>query len=551
MPASRPHDRLLLLLLTGILLSGCGAPLNPAARPEDGALDATPSPTPFGPAPPSATPRVLRVWLSPALPDPLLQAALAVRTAAPGRIELVDEPGQATIRFEPDGERLVAEWVYAVVVPFPSFAEDETLAALRGRWPGDGELLSTPATALALEAVLGVPDEVGIRSVSGDQLLEMAWAERQAMAIVPFEALEPRWRVLQVDGQSPLGRDFNPEAYPLIVRFGMSGDPADSAELVDLMSATDGWIATNRDPDRLTVVVMTGVTALTRATAWRMDTRGVSYPGLAIGDWLRGADLTHTSHEVAFADNCPPADPGQASLRFCSDPRNVALFESVGIDLIELTGNHVMDWGSQAFLFTLDLYRARGLGTFAGGEDDVAAAQPYLFEHHGNRLAFLGCNAAGPGRAWATPTSPGAARCDPEADAARVSRLREQGYLPVFTFQWPESYRPAPLPDQVAGFRGMIDAGAAIVSGSQAHRPQSFEFYGGGLIHYGLGNLFFDQMWSEATRQELIDRHVFYAGRHISTEVLTAYLEDYAQPRPMTPEERAALLDEIFRASGW
>jgi poly-gamma-glutamate synthesis protein (capsule biosynthesis protein) len=58
-------------------------------------------------------------------------------------------------------------------------------------------------------------------------------------------------------------------------------------------------------------------------------------------------------------------------------------------------------------------------------------------------------------------------------------------------------------------------------------------------------------MWSTATRQELLDRHVFYDGRYISTEILTAMLENYAQPRPMTAEERSSLLESIFAASGW
>jgi poly-gamma-glutamate synthesis protein (capsule biosynthesis protein) len=58
-------------------------------------------------------------------------------------------------------------------------------------------------------------------------------------------------------------------------------------------------------------------------------------------------------------------------------------------------------------------------------------------------------------------------------------------------------------------------------------------------------------MWSTATRQEFIDRHVFYDGRYISTEVLTAFLEDFAQPRPMTDEERGYFLSEIFTASEW
>ena len=100
-------------------------------------------------------------------------------------------------------------------------------------------------------------------------------------------------------------------------------------------------------------------------------------------------------------------------------------------------------------------------------------------------------------------------------------------------------------------FQSAVDAGAIIVNGSQAHRPQAMEFYAEGMIHYGLGNLFFDQMHDLALRQEFLDRHTFYNGRHISTELLTALLEDFAQPRPMTDAERQGLLAEIFAVSGW
>ncbi|RME88382.1 MAG: hypothetical protein D6770_07150, partial [Anaerolineae bacterium] len=99
----------------------------------------------------------------------------------------------------------------------------------------------------------------------------------------------------------------------------------------------------------------------------------------------------------------------------------------------------------------------------------------------------------------------------------------------------------------------IADAGATIVSGSQAHFPQAMEIYHGTFIHYGLGNLFFDQMdipeWG--TRREFLDRHVFYDGRYIGTELLTAMLEDYARPRPMTPDERESLLTTIFGVSDW
>ncbi len=190
-----------------------------------------------------------------------------------------------------------------------------------------------------------------------------------------------------------------------------------------------------------------------------------------------------------------------------------------------------------------------GMKTFGGGENLEQALQPVLVEHHGNRLAFLGCNSVGPTKAWATAVTPGAAPCETERMVAEIERLREEGYLVIFTFQWAEGTVVVPV--QETAFRQMIDAGAAIVSGSQAHQPLGFDFYEGGFIHYGPGNLFFDQMQTLEMRQEFIDRHVIYDGVHISTELLTALLEDYAQPRPMTPDERASFLERIFKKSGW
>ena len=301
----------------------------------------------------------------------------------------------------------------------------------------------------------------------------------------------------------------------------------------------------------MTVVLMTGVSALVRTTSWQMEQRGALFPAQDIGDWLRSADLTHVSNEVSFSEACPPPDPYSSALRFCSLPAHIALFEDVGVDLVELTGNHLLDWGEPAFLYTLGLYAERGWQVFGGGANQDAAVQPVLVEHNGNRLAFLGCNAAGPPADWATSLTGGAAPCRDPRLLEQVARLRADGYLPLFTYQWAESLSPRPLPDQVVAFQQAAEAGAVIVSGSQAHRPQGLGFHAGSLIHYGLGNLFFDQMHTFAYRQEFLDRHVFYQGRHISTELLSAMLEDYARPRPMQPSEREQLLREIFAVSDW
>jgi poly-gamma-glutamate synthesis protein (capsule biosynthesis protein) len=103
-------------------------------------------------------------------------------------------------------------------------------------------------------------------------------------------------------------------------------------------------------------------------------------------------------------------------------------------------------------------------------------------------------------------------------------------------------------------FRTMADAGAVVVSGSQAHLAQGMEFYSGAFIHYGLGNLFFDQMRSSGvriTQFEFIDRHVFYGGKYLGVELITAFLEDYSRPRYMTGPEREKFLAQYFEYSGW
>jgi poly-gamma-glutamate synthesis protein (capsule biosynthesis protein) len=72
------------------------------------------------------------------------------------------------------------------------------------------------------------------------------------------------------------------------------------------------------------------------------------------------------------------------------------------------------------------------------------------------------------------------------------------------------------------------------------------------IITYGLGNMFFDQRsvveWGD---KALMVRHVVYNGHYINSEVFTIQFVDFAKPRFMTLEERAAFLALIFDASRW
>jgi poly-gamma-glutamate synthesis protein (capsule biosynthesis protein) len=474
----------------------------------------------------------------------------------PPELAPASSPEEASLRLEAGPGLVASRWVYALVAPFPTLPKEVPSQALLSAWRGQlagpfsGQpLLLDESAYKSFSALWGPPGAGAVQVLPPADLLGYAWAHRPSWGILAFEDLSPGWKVLSVDGQSPIHKDFDPAAYALSVPIALNGD----ANLADLILDTHGGSlapAGNRDPGRMTVLAMTGVTALVRATAFAMERRGVLYPAGDIAPWLSQADLTHVSNEVPFARDCPYPNPLQPDMRFCSDPRYIALLEAIGTDIVELTGDHFRDWGAQAMNLTLDMYRERGWLYFGGGANLDEARQAITVEHNGNRLAFIGCNAKGLAAAGAK--SPGAATCGYEWMQAEIARLRQEGYLPIATFQHYEYYTYQAQPSQIRDFKSMAQAGAVIVSGSQAHQPQAFEFEEGALIHYGLGNLFFDQYdVSPATRQAFIDRHVFYGGRFIGTELLTILFVDYARPRPMTADEREELLKATFNASGW
>ena len=539
-------------------------------------LTATPQPVPqqsptgtFTPSPsPSPTPQpppTLSMWLDSSLP-PTLREAIHL----PAGVSLAPDQESATLVLGAvrGGPPLQSHWVYALVAPFPTVIDDVSLADIQAAWRGSPfaplsgkPILLSETTRAALTAWWGPAAEEGVRVMPAGQLLDTAWQEMPAWAIVPFEDIQPRWKVLRVNGISPLDREFDIQAYPLVIWFGVNGSEAALNGLQEKLPLPEAgpavypglFPASNRDPQKLTVLVMTGVTALARATAAKMDTLGVTYPASDIHDWLYNADLLHISNEVSFNPDCPLANPMATSMMFCSRPEYIQLLDYIGTDIVELSGNHNNDWGREAFTYSLDLYHERGWKIFAGGANLDEAAQPALVEHNGHRLAFIGCNPVGPEWVFATPKEPGVLQCNMSKMVDTVKELRAQNYMPIVTFQYNEYYQFKPSETQQRDFRKMADAGALIVSGSQAHFPQTLEFYADTVIHYGLGNLFFDQMNIPVvgTRREFIDRHVFYDGRYLGVELLTAMLEDYARPRPMTTEERQSMLIDMFVAAGW
>lgn len=546
-----------LLILLLFVLTACELlvqPTEPAVITETKAITAiVPEPSQVAPTM-TSTQEPIRIYFDPALPEELTNGYLVTIM---GEYAGEKEVSQMILGFEP--EFLMSELVFALVAPFKTVTDSVSFNDFDSFWKNGGnfpanELILSVESKTALESVLG-PAGGGIRTLKEEDITNFLNMNNGVWAVVPFTEISSTNKVIAIDGVSPLQKSFNPSIYSLIVPIGLSkleGASTAQADLEEIIREFQAALPkSNRDPEKLTTIVLTGVTALARATAKEMELNGVLSPAVSVGELMREADIAHVSNEVPFAEDCPPPQWVQEKgLVFCSDVKYIDLMREIGTDVVELTGDHFADWGPEAMYLTLEMYRNEGWEYYGGGWDIDEAKEPLRIEHNGNKIAFLGCNAKAPGYATASATVPGALHCDMDDMASRVLELKAEGYMVIVTFQHQEIYRWDPTEQMISDSRRIADAGATIVSGSQAHQPHIYEFYGDTFIHYGLGNLFFDQLgWFDDSNKAFLDRHVFYDGKYLGVELITAQFFNWSTPTLMTPEARAEMLGRLFEYS--
>jgi len=396
-----------------------------------------------------------------------------------------------------------ASWKFALVAGAFEPVQDITLDKLIDKWR-TGAIAADETTAAALAPVLGAHE-------AGDA----TWA------IVPAHELVPDNSVITVDGKHPLTTDV------------LAGEVCGPN------------VVPNIDPTRLTTLVMSGTTALTGRTAERIDTHGIADIVRYIKPFFASADLVHISNEVSFVRRCKPRT-GQQELIFCSRDRYIDLLVALNTKIVELTGSHLTDYGERSLKRTIAMYEERGWLWFGGGRTQIEATAPRIVEHNGNRLAFVGCNAV---NVWVRRLSRGlgTASCDWARMKWQLQDLRRRGYFPIATVQHRELRTHAPPPDLVRDLRGLAEAGARFVLGSQAHVAHPWDVHHGAYIHYGPGNLLFAQH-REVQREASADKLFIYDGRLLSVAHIFVRTE-HGQPRMLRDGERAALLAELQAAA--
>ena len=492
-----------------------------------------------------------------------LFAIIVVATALVFKLTLgnLNPPKTGTLIYA-DGLNQAEKSMISEIVPEDKrFSEDLVINAANSA--------TRPSSGVLYDILVPVTDFYSEKTdISSEELLALSSSENSSsetgdVKLISLDQLTPSDKLLSVDGKY-FPDEFDSGALFRSIFMNVADGPDDEnsrQEMGDIMSQISEQAPTFPTKDDILSINQTGVTALARAMQTKLNQVGdAGYFADKIADFLSSTDLTHISNEVSFADNCTTSS---GSVTLCADPRMIKAIEMIGTDIVELTGNHNNDWSTSANLKTLELYADKGYQTFGGGKDEETAKIPLKISDKNTNITWIGVNQSTSTKAngqGASGSHPGANIYDEATVKNQIAEAKANGDFVIVDVQFFECYSypekgtempscDAPISGQQAFFRHLIDLGADMVVGTQAHQPQTYEIYNGKPIYYGLGNLFFDQTYWPGTTRGIILTHYFKDGKLLQTRLSPTIYDRAFQVQLMDKANAEQFLGRLLKSS--
>lgn len=183
-------------------------------------------------------------------------------------------------------------------------------------------------------------------------------------------------------------------------------------------------------------------------------------------------------------------------------PGNVGCLTAARIDCCCLANNHVLDWGHEGLLETLQALDAAGIAHAGAGRDAEEAAAPAVLEvHRKGRVLVFAYGSVDSGIPWeweATGQRPGVRILADlsEATAERITGEMQDyqcsGDVLVASIHWGGNLGYS-IPEEQRRFaHRLVERGVAVVHGHSSHHVKAVERYRDGLVLYGCGDFLND-----------------------------------------------------------
>jgi poly-gamma-glutamate synthesis protein (capsule biosynthesis protein) len=343
-----------------------------------------------------------------------------------------------------------------------------------------------------------------------------------------------------------------------------------------------------------------------------MDRADYDESFVATRDVLAAAEVTFGQLETSFAAAGVRAP--QARHAVLARPDGAAALARAGFDLISMAGNHVLDWGNDAFLATKAHIEEAGMQVVGAGANIAEARKPARYTlADGTTVAFLAYSSILPMNYWADERRPGCApmraftvyeqiehdqpgtpprthsfpnREDLAALEADIRAAKADADVVFVSLHWGIHFVRASIPDYARDVaHAAIAAGADAILGGHPHILKGCELIDGRPVFHSLCNFATDlkmdaahaasKSWNEirvlaeewepdfeglynfptASRLSMVARFEVAGGRIVRSGFLPLYIDRDAVPRIVGQDdphhaEVVAYMADITREAG-
>jgi poly-gamma-glutamate synthesis protein (capsule biosynthesis protein) len=241
-----------------------------------------------------------------------------------------------------------------------------------------------------------------------------------------------------------------------------------------------------------------------------------------IKEFTKTSDIFFVNLENPVIINCPNHNGG---FKFCAPSEMLLGLNEAGVNVVSLANNHSRNYGMEGLKETEEYLKSNLISA-------VGLNNLIIKESNGVKLGFLGFDF--------TVNSP------TKEDYQLVSDSDKKVDFLVVGVHWGDEYKDKANPNQRKWARSMVANGADIITGHHPHWVENFECLNpegtenvlsvlcdgvsGKPVYYSLGNLIFDQMWSEETKKGLLIKLEINKNGVIKEERVNTYIEKLGQP---------------------
>jgi poly-gamma-glutamate synthesis protein (capsule biosynthesis protein) len=183
-------------------------------------------------------------------------------------------------------------------------------------------------------------------------------------------------------------------------------------------------------------------------------------------------------------------------------PDNIGCLRAARLDICILANNHVLDYGPQGLIETIETLERAGIRAVGAGRNRDAATCPVVHALPGGQHLIVGACAhesSGVPDHWVAPTvEPGVNLLPDLSDdtavdvAARVARHKLPGDVAVLSIHWGSNWGYDVPRSHINFAHRLVEGGIDIVYGHSSHHVRPIEIYRDRLILYGCGDFIDD-----------------------------------------------------------